>query len=279
MRKFVVAFDGLKYSQSARNHAIRLAKENEAHLVAVFLNDFTHHTYKIYDLVNESGEFSTAKQKKLFQHDEEHKKAAVDDLKNACWEAGLNFTIHHDHEEAIDELLRESIYADLLIVDKKENMTFEKDPPPTSLIRDLLPQVQCPVLVVPHHYHEAKRTVILYDGEPSSVMAAKMYSYTLPFMTQYPIEVITVRNAELDSHVPNNTLVKEFMKRHFPDARFNVLKGIPEDQILNYLIDVTDNPIVVLGAYRRSRISRWFKPSMADMLMRKIQLPLFIAHN
>jgi hypothetical protein len=146
-------------------------------------------------------------------------------------------------------------------------------------MRELLPQVQCPVLVVPHHYHEAKRTVILYDGEPSSVQAAKMYSYTLPFMTQYPIDVVTVRNSDLDSHVPNNTLVKEFMKRHFPGARFNVLKGLPEDQILNYLIDITDNPIVVLGAYRRSRISRWFKPSMADMLMRKIQLPLFIAHN
>jgi hypothetical protein len=39
------------------------------------------------------------------------------------------------------------------------------------------------------------------------------------------------------------------------------------------------NELVVLGAYRRSQISRWFKTSMADILMKELETPLFIAHN
>jgi hypothetical protein len=36
---------------------------------------------------------------------------------------------------------------------------------------------------------------------------------------------------------------------------------------------------VVLGAYQRSEVSRWFKTSMADILMRELNVPMFIAHN
>jgi len=37
--------------------------------------------------------------------------------------------------------------------------------------------------------------------------------------------------------------------------------------------------LIVLGAYRRSKISRWFKHSLADVLMNTLDKPLFIAHH
>jgi nucleotide-binding universal stress UspA family protein len=37
--------------------------------------------------------------------------------------------------------------------------------------------------------------------------------------------------------------------------------------------------LIVLGAYRRSRVSRWLKPSLADGLMKQLGYPLFIAHH
>jgi nucleotide-binding universal stress UspA family protein len=39
------------------------------------------------------------------------------------------------------------------------------------------------------------------------------------------------------------------------------------------------NAVIVSGAYRRTTVSRWFRQSMADVLMREIKSPLFIAHN
>jgi len=73
--------------------------------------------------------------------------------------------------------------------------------------------------------------------------------------------------------------MKEFMKRHFPKAKYSIMKGWAEDEIVKHLKQTSGNAIVVLGAYRRGTVSRWFRESMADTLMKEVKVPLFIAHN
>ncbi|WP_276504691.1 hypothetical protein [Terrimonas pollutisoli] len=46
------------------------------------------------------------------------------------------------------------------------------------------------------------------------------------------------------------------MKRHFPHATYSVFKGLPEIAIVNYLKKQKENSLVILGAYRRSTVSR-----------------------
>ena len=106
-----------------------------------------------------------------------------------------------------------------------------------------------------------------------------MFSYLLPNMMDLETEVISVNQVHTTLHMPDNKLMKEYMKRHYPKAKYTVLKGLAETEIVNYLKPATDNTLVVLGAYRRGSISRWFRESMADVLMREVKLPLFIAHN
>lgn len=278
MKKFIVAFDGLKFSESARDYAIRLAKQSSAHLVGVFLDDFSRHSYKIYELINGEGHIET-KQKKLEQKDMKTRKEASTNFETACKKAGLEYTVHHDKNIAIEELLHESMYADLLILDNSETLTAYKEKIPGKFIRDLLTQVQCPVLIVPHKFKLVKKLLLLFDGEPSSVFAIKTFSYTLASLKQEPTEIVSVKNTNQSLHVPDNTLMKEFTKRHFPKAHYTVLKGVPEIEIVNHLKSQGANSLVVLGAYQRGMISRWFRASMADVLMRDLKLPLFIAHT
>jgi nucleotide-binding universal stress UspA family protein len=106
-----------------------------------------------------------------------------------------------------------------------------------------------------------------------------MFSYTLPSLKQYPTEVISVNEPKQSLHLPENKLMKEFMKRHFPKAEFTVLKGLAEVEIVDYLKRQKEMPLIILGAYRRGMVSRWFRASMADVLMKDLKLPLFIAHN
>jgi len=204
---------------------------------------------------------------------------AVDKFEMACRDAGIEYSVHHDRNIAIKELLHESIYADLVIINNRETLTHYSEKPPTRFLRDLLCDVQCPVLVVPHHFKPVERLVLLFDGEPSSVHAIKMFSHTLRPLKQKPTEVVSVKSTKQSLHIPDNRLMKEFMKRHFPEAAFTVLKGSAEDEILNHLHKQTGNLLIVLGAYRRSPVSRWFRESMADTLMKDLKSPLFIAHN
>lgn len=278
MKKIIAAFDGLKFSQSTMDYAIHVARLINAHLVGIFLDDKTYSSYKIYDLITTEG----ATEKKLNEYEEKdnHTRAnAVTSFGNGCRIAGVNYSIHHDRNIAIRELLHESIYADLLVINKKETLANYEENAPTRFIRDLLTDVQCPVLVVPDKYTRSDKIIMLYDGQPSSVYAVKMYNYIFTVPAHNTAEVISVRSAEESLHLPDNRLMKEFMKKHYPAAEYKVFKGLPEPEIIAYLKQEKMNTTVILGAYQRGRVARWFRPSMADSLMSDLNFPLFIAHS
>lgn len=279
MKKFIVAIDGLKFSHSATDYAVHLARQANAHVVGVFLDDFTYHSYKIYELVGEEVE-DIQERKIIFEEkDEATRKRSVAYFEEACRKAGVNHSLHHDRNIALRELLHESIYADLLVIDKKETLTHYEEDAPTRFMRDLLSNVQCPVLVVPSQYVAPDRVVMLYDGAPASVYAVRMFSYLFASLKYLDAEILTINKEFSDLHLPEKQLMKEFIKRHFPEATYTILRGDAPQQIQQHLAAQRGTAIVVLGAYSRGMVSRWFKPSMADMLMKELQVPLFIAHN
>jgi hypothetical protein len=278
MKKIVAALDGLKYAESTTRYAIDLSKQIQAHLVGVFMDDRTYNSYKIYEIINQEG-LSDSGMRKLEKKDADTRTQSTVSFEKACRDAGLDYTVHHDRNIAIQEIKHESIYADLLVIDARETLTHYTEKPPTRFVRDLLGDAQCPVLVVPPKYKPIGRVVLLFDGEPSSVHAIKMFSYLFPEHASMEVEIISVNPVNSTLHLKDNKLMKEFMKRHFPKATYTVLKGLAEEEIVRKLKEQPAHSLIVLGAYRRTSISRWFRESMADLLMRELKLPLFIAHN
>jgi len=279
MKKIIAAFDGLKFSDSTKDFAVQLAKQSSAHLVAVFLDDFTYHSYKIYDLIRENGQAFESERNRLDKQDEKTRSAAVHNFETACRDAGLEYTIHRDLNIAIQELIHESIYADLLIINSEETLTHYTEKKPTGFICDLLTYAHCPVLIVPTVFKPIDKLLFLYDGEPSSIYAVKMLNYTIASLKQHPLEVLTINSEKQSLHLPDNRLMKEFMKKHFRDVTYNVLKGAPGTAIPNYLETQTGNPLIILGAYHRGKISMLLHESMANTLMKDFNFPMFIAHN
>jgi nucleotide-binding universal stress UspA family protein len=278
MKKIIAAIDGLKFSESTMNYAVHIAKQLNAHLVGVFLDDPTYTSYKIYDVVVKEG-VSEAKLKQYDEEDAEKRKEAATRFESVCNDAGINHSVHHDRDIALRELLHESIYADLLVIDSHETLTHYEEKQPSRFIRDLLAEVQCPVLLVPHKYKPIDKIVLLYDGEPSSVYAIKMFTYLLPLFKNTDTEVLCVKTVNKTAHLPDNKLMKEYIKRHFPKVDYKVIKGFAEVEIVKHLKNFSPNVLAVLGAYRRGKVSRLFHESMADTLIKETKLPLFIAHQ
>lgn len=279
MQKFVAAFDGLNFCESTMSYALFLSEQCHAHLFGVFLEDFTRHSYSAADITRYEGASFDDHLQELNQKDKEEREESIEKFEEACRTAGVNHSIHRDRNIALQELLHESVYADLLIINSLETLTRYEEPVPTRFIRDLLNDVQCPVVLTPPKYRPFQKVCFLYDGGPSSVHAVRMFNYLFAPLKDWEIEVVTVKGTGESLHLPDNRMMKEFMKRHHPKAEYTVLKGYPEDEVINYLQKQKEEVLVVLGAYRRSRLSRLFKPSMADYLMQHLKLPLFIAHN
>ena len=279
MKKFLAAFDGLNFSESTLNYALFLAKACNAHLVGVFLEDFTRHSYSIADITHYEGESFDKHVLELNEKDKEERIESIDRFEQVCRDNGINYSIHRDRNIALQDLLHESIYADLLIIEENETLTRYDELPPTRFIRDLLNDVQCPVVLVPANYKPIEKIILLYDGEPSSVYAVRAFSYLFDPVKDMDTEIITAKPSDESLHLPDNRLIKEFIKRHYPKADYVVLKGGVEDEIVKYLHLQKKEPMIVLGAYKRSRLSRLFRPSMADVLLQHLKMPLFVAHN
>ena len=279
MKKFIAVFDGFNMSKSTLSYAIQLTQIADAHLVGVFLDEFIYRSYNVVKVMKTHSDYEKV-MKELDAKDKKRRDEAAIQFEKACGKAGIRFSIHRDKGIAILDLKKESMFADLIVINEFEVFTKYKQPSPTRFMKDLLADVQCPVLIVPNSYKTVDEIVLLYDGGPSSLYAIKMFSYLLGNFMDLPVEVLTVKDHYMaTTRVPDNKLMREFIKRHFPNAKYNVKKGNAEENILAYLRDHKENELVVLGAYRRSEISRWFKTSMADVLMRELDTPLFIAHN
>ena len=279
MKKFLAVFDGYKMSKSTMEYAIQLSKIADAHLVGVFLDEFIYHSYNVYKVLKtSSAPYETMKE--LNEKDKKKRDAAALQFEKTCSKARVKFTIHRDRNIALQELKHESMFADLIIINEYETFTKYKEEPPIRFMKELLADVQCPVLVVPAAFKTIDKIILLYDGRPSSLYAVKMFSYLFGNFQEIPVEVFSVKVQYMDNlRLPDNKLMREFIKQHFPKATFTISKGSVEEQITGYLRNHNESELVVLGAYRRSEISRWFKASMADILMKELDTPLFIAHN
>ena len=266
-------------STSTLEYSIQLTKSANAHLVGVFLDEFIYHSYSVYNVLT-SEKDAEAVITQLDEKDRIKRDEAVLQFQKACVKAGINYSVHRDKDIAIQELKHESMFADLIIVNENETFTRYKEKPPTRFVKDLLGDVQCPVIVVPAIFKTIDKIVLLYDGSPSSLHAIKMFSYLFSDLRGLPVEIFSVNDYYMAPlRLPGNKLMREFIKRHFTKAVFTIEKGIPEEQIPGYLRNHKENELVVLGAYQRGELSRWLKTSMADILMKELDTPLFIAHN
>lgn len=279
MKKFLAVFDGFNMSKSTLAYSIQIAQKADAHLVGVFLDEFIYRSYDVVKVMETYKNYKE-KMKELDARDKKKRDEAALQFEKSCAKSGIRYSIHRDKGFAINDLKKESMFADLIVINEFETFNRYKQQSPTRFIKELLGDVQCPVLVVPGSFKAIDKIVLLYDGGPSSLYAIKMFSYLLGSFVDVPVEVITVKEHFMaTTRIPDNKLMREFIKRHFPQASYTVIKGIADEQIAGHLRNHKENELVVLGAYRRSELSRWFKTSMADTLMKELNTPLFIAHN
>jgi len=279
MKNFLAIFDGYNLCKSTFEYALLLAKKSGSRLTGVFLDAFFYHNYNLTKVLKVSSD-PEKEMKELNEKDQLQRDESVHKFQRLCEEAKIEYAIHRDNSLALVELQYESIFADLIIINQCEKFTWHDDQKPTSFIKELLADVQCPVVVSPNTFNAPEKIVLLYDGSPSSIYAIKMFNYLFTDWRDLPIEILSVNEGNIeDGYLPGTILMTDFINRNFPNSNYKLLNGSANEKILAYLTEFGKNVFIVLGAYRRSKFSRWFKPSLADVLMNNLNVPLFIAHQ
>ena len=277
MKKILTVFDGLRYSAHTIGFAADIAKATDSLLVGVFVHDLSYARF-----VNTySWEIPTQyaiDYQKIEKEDEEKMKDIVTVFQKICDGKGVHYKIHRHTGIPLMELLKESTFSDLLIIDTKTNFFNIGDQTPSTFLKDLFAQSKCPVLIIPDNPKQVKHAVIAYDGSDSSVYAMKMFSYIFPEWKELDTTVVTV-NSSTSNHIPKNRDVKDLASGHFKNVSFKVLHGEPELELEKYLKQSAKDTVIVMGSYGRSAWSRMFHASMSNKILKDTKIPLFITHQ
>jgi len=76
---------------------------------------------------------------------------------------------------------------------------------------------------------------------------------------------------------PDKHKFSEWLKEHYTDLHFEALKGETDNKLFDYVFG-RENMFLVMGAYGRNALSLFFKRSHADLLIKTVTQPIFIAH-
>lgn len=219
---------------------------------------------------NSFGTAGTFPRKELQERAEEN----IETFKMACRRLNIPFNIKRERGVAISEMIYESRFADLILVDPE--LSFSPSGyAMNQLAHDFLQRAECPVLVLPSHFHGIKRIAFAYNGSPSSVFAIKQLVYLLPQITNYPLHLI-YSSQEYD--LPERKAITDWINGHFKKVTYQSTP-LAISNVLLEEYEKDEQMLIVMGAFGRSRFSRWFNPSKGHKVVNLINTPVFIAHR
>jgi hypothetical protein len=280
MNKVIAALDGFKPSDSTIDYAAFLAKGFNAHIVATFLEEIVYHPFpKRNDEDGRELDYY-AEVDTLVKEGKDINQVSIQKLQSIFDAKKVPFNVHKDKFIAIEALLNESHFADMILIDVNESFSNWDDTKPSSFIKKLLAHADCPVMLVPNEFKPIDKFVFAYDGSASSAYAIRQFSYLFPVTPPQEVEILMVTNNKHSSHFPNHRLLKELLKRKYIVVTQSVIRSkYTVDAMVDHFKAEAKNCMVVLGSYQRSSLSRWLHESTADALISSIDIPLFIAHK
>lgn len=181
-----------------------------------------------------------------------------------------------DRNKPLRELVSESRYADLIILNPGLSPDKNDSGIPTEFVKRSLEKSECPVIVASGSFETVDRLIFAYDGTLNSLYAIKQFSYLFPQFTDTPIALVEVLPEGRDCMTEKHKL-HDWLGMHYSDVTLVTLRGNRPDELIEYLTDI-DNAIIVMDGFGRGMLSKLLSPSVSAPVVGMIGLPVFIAH-
>lgn len=188
--------------------------------------------------------------------------------------------VHHIHEDKgvpVQEIINESRYADLLVIDAEASFSAADTEIPGSFTRKMMTEAECPVVIAPLTFEGVDEIIFAYNGSESCMFAIKQFSDLFPELKDHKITVVEVEEPKEEPALYGNRF-KEWMTTRFENIHYVLLSGSTDSQLLSYLLEKR-KCFIVMGAYGRNTLSNFFKHSTADIVLKTTAQPIFIAHR
>lgn len=279
MKTIFLVLDALNPDKGTSDFAFYLAHLSKAKVYGIFLERSELDFNAILEL-NEAASGASkpiSNQLNAPSSSKELIKANIQLFKESCTSNEVCSDIYVDHQISLNELIKLSRFADLMVVDAALSLGFSAASAPSENVKDILNRTNCPVIIAPLTFERIDELVFTYNGSLSSLFAIKQFTYLFPECFDKKLSVIRV-NKSGTRFQNDHDKFSEWLKCHYLDINFIAIEGNTEHELMSFLLR-KKHVFIVMGAYSRSSISQFFNESTAEILIKTLTQPIFIAHN
>ncbi|PZR25561.1 MAG: hypothetical protein DI535_17905 [Citrobacter freundii] len=195
---------------------------------------------------------------------------------DCCERKSVRSSVHRAAGVPSKEMIAESRYADLIIVDSATSFNKAYEGRPTDFVKDVLKGSECPVLIAPGSFEGIDEIVFTFDGSRSSAFAIRQFTNLFPELNDEKVVVLHISKEGSWEGIEREKFL-EWMKMHYSSVGFHIMAGNTDDRLFDYLFK-RKNCFIVMGAYGRSALSNFFRHSEADFVINLMTQPIFISH-
>lgn len=278
MEKSIVLVSNGQVDMPAIDMGCYLAKLTHSWLTGLFVQDI--HFELVPDIQIQKPYFKAIKEKDAEQ--ETIVKMEIEQsmrlFKDACDRREVNSKAYEVKGDPLKEVVHESRFADVLIIDPKTTFSKRLVGIPTHFVREVMVQSECPVVIAPDIFEGIDEVCFCYDGSRSSMFAMKQFTHLFSQYQTRKVTLLEIKKSEIETVGEDERRVLSWLKRHYDIVDPHVVRGDAKGELVSYFLQ-KKNVFIVMGAYGRNALSYFFKRSSADMILRVINLPLFVAHG
>ncbi len=279
MKKIIVAIDALRPDIKTIDFACYMGRLAHSKITGVFLENFVEEfrplvksDYNSTYVDWEIDESSPAHQQKMKQIEKN-----ISLFKEACIKREVNCEVNRDSGVPSTETIAETRFADLLILGAETSFNKRYEGCPTSFVKTVLKEAECPVIIAPESFESVDEIVFCYDGSRSAAFAIKQFDYLMPELRNKEAILLEV-NKGTETRIADKEKLKKWMLHHNANFRIETLQGEAKDELFSYLLR-RKNALIVMGAFGRNLVSTLFKKSTAERIIKTTSLPIFVAHH
>lgn len=277
MEKILLVINDQNPDTSSMDFACEMAALNQSKLTGIFLQNLS---FEDPTGVEIDGPFylQTVTESNTAANVITNIEEAVMIFKEKCLHKGITEEVCVYKNQLVKNVVFESRFADLLIIDPETGLYDTDGKLPSFFVKEILAKAECPVLLAPEKFDILSEIVFCYNNTASSVFAIKQFTYLFPQFRYKNVMLLEVTAEGTNQFNEDHRRLMNWLRAHYNAVYYHDLKGDVEHEMVNYFL-LKRKKIIVMGAYGRSMLSSFFKRSSADALIRKLDMPLFIAHH
>jgi hypothetical protein len=272
MKKIILPFEGTNFPKELLEFVDRLNKLSPILLTAAFAPevDFSY----LWNMSDGADNLYVP----LEDEEEAGIKKNRDQVETFCNQSGIKFSLHTDNADfALPAIRKEARFGDLLMLSGRHFFESANGQQPNVYLKELLHSSDCPTLILPENPGLPGQIILTYDGSRESIFAIKQFSYLFPEFSTIPAVLVYI-SEEKEDPFPEEALMKELAMQHFRNLRVEKLCMRPQEFFDDW-IALQKNPWLISGSYGRSELSLLFSKSFIADMIKKHEVPVFIAHN